>query len=197
MDNLRAAIKNLFCFIAPSDILNEKVIYNHIDEELFQKLGNSYMKQYSDDEVQNMYSFLENEFRWQNYKYVENIMRCEEEKNLNVFQILIAFCHAVLAEENGIPVCQYATSFSILNLNTSSSKLLIPDGHLSSFIRSIAALYCFKYVYDLDIRLPPRYGTLTLPHQGGFLRSQYEIAALKLFQDLFTDLRHTKHSRVT
>ena len=107
MDNLRAAIKNLFCFITPSDILNEKVKYNSIDEELFQKLGSSYMKQYSDDEVQNMYSFLENEFRWQNYKYIENNIRCEHEKNLNVFQILTAFCHAVLAEENGTPVCQY------------------------------------------------------------------------------------------
>ena len=118
MDNLRAAIKNLFCFIAPSDILNEKVIYNDIGEELFLKLGNSYMKQYSDDEVQNMHSFLENEFRWQNYKYVENIMRCEEEKNLNVFQILTAFCHAVLAEENGTPVCQYAHLLPILSRTT-------------------------------------------------------------------------------
>ena len=100
-------------------------------------------------------------------------------------------------------------SFSILNRNTSSSKLLIFDGrpfffgripasilrkfllwrftkpctcsdvipnlsaisfllHPFSFIRNISASYSFKCVYDLDIQLPPWYGILILPHQGGF-----------------------------
>ena len=120
MDNLRAAIKNLFCYISPKDILDEKVRYKSIKQDIFIKLGNSYMKQYSDDEMRNMHSFLKNEFRWQNSKYLENIMHCrkDDDKNgfhayakdddLNVFHVLAAFCHAVLTEENGVPVCQYA-----------------------------------------------------------------------------------------
>lgn len=108
MDNLRAAIKNLFCFISPKDIIDGNVKYNDINQDVFTRLANSYIEQYSDNEVQNMHSFLENEFRWQNSKYVENIMYCGQEEELNVFHIVAAFCHAVLTEENGIPVCQYA-----------------------------------------------------------------------------------------
>lgn len=57
MDNLRAVIKNLFCHVSAEQIINEQIIYNKIEKSTFEQLGNSYIKGYSNDELDNMYSF--------------------------------------------------------------------------------------------------------------------------------------------
>ena len=65
MDNLRAVIKNLFCYISTGEILEETVVYNNISENVFMQLGTGYITKYSNDELSNMYYYLENEFQWQ------------------------------------------------------------------------------------------------------------------------------------
>ncbi|MCI9319077.1 MAG: hypothetical protein HFH05_03240 [Lachnospiraceae bacterium] len=98
--------------------------YRCIDEELFVSLGANYIRQYSNDELRNMYHYMKHEFEWQNRKfsraetgrgkteqdeeydekvYVETGM----EENLNVFDTLLAFNFSVLIEENSEPLCQY------------------------------------------------------------------------------------------
>ena len=63
MDNLRAVIKNLFCYVSPQAIVENKIQYDGIDETLFLQLGSGYITQYSNDELLNMYSYLRNEFQ--------------------------------------------------------------------------------------------------------------------------------------
>ena len=107
MDNLRAVIKNLFCYISPNEIQKGGVTYNNISEDTFLKLGSGYIDKYTNDELRNMYFFLKNEFEWQNQRLKGEIPGRDEQLQLNVFDALTAFNYSVLIEENGEPVCQY------------------------------------------------------------------------------------------
>lgn len=106
MDNLRSVIKNLFCYISVQQILKVDDRYEGIDEELFVKLGASYIRQYSNDELKNMYHFMRHEFEWQNLR-IGGVKRDGQEESLNVFDTLSAFNFSVLIEENGEPLCRY------------------------------------------------------------------------------------------
>ena len=94
MDNLRAVIKNLFCYISTGEILEETVVYNNISENVFMQLGTGYITKYSNDELSNMYYYLENEFQWQSRKmsggYSNLVARTENE--WNVFHVINRFC---------------------------------------------------------------------------------------------------------
>lgn len=109
MDNLRAVIKNLFCHISAGQIINETIQYNDIKEITFEQLGNSYIKRYSNNELDNMFSYWKSEFEW---KTSQLHMRRPKNYNcfsesMNVFDALVAFDFAVLIEENGEPLCRY------------------------------------------------------------------------------------------
>lgn len=109
MDNLRAVIRNLFCYVSPQKILEGKINYDSISEETFRQLGSGYITQYSNDELYNMYHYLENEFRWQNRKLKGEMpgVAGKETDRLKVFDALVAFNYEVLIEENGMPLCRY------------------------------------------------------------------------------------------
>ena len=108
MDNLRAVIKNLFCYVSSQEILKEHVMCDNINEETFRQLGSGYIMRYSNDELSNMYYFLESEFLWQNRRLKGEMPTSDNDGDvLNVFDALVAFDHAVLIEENGMPLCQY------------------------------------------------------------------------------------------
>lgn len=109
MDNLRAVIKNLFCYVSIEGIINGEIQYDTITEDTFLQLGSGYITRYSNDELKNMYYYLENEFQWQNRKLKGESLVLGESKNesLNVFDALVVFDYAVLIEENGVPLCQY------------------------------------------------------------------------------------------
>lgn len=109
MDNLRAVIKSMFCHISAEQIIDEQILYNEIEKGVFEQLGNSYIKRYSNDELDNMYKYWKSEFEW---KTSQLQMRRPKsfnfnENSMNVFEALIAFDFAVLIEENGEPLCQY------------------------------------------------------------------------------------------
>lgn len=106
MDNIRAVIKNLFCHIAASDIIEGQISFNHIPESIFFILGSGYQGHYSNDEIHNMYHYMENEFQWQKNRLLGTLPGSEEEK-FDVFDALMAFNYSILSEENGEPVCQY------------------------------------------------------------------------------------------
>lgn len=110
MDNLRAVIKNLFCYMSPKEILLSGTVYNDLSKDTFEKLGSSYITGYSNDELHNMYYFFESEFFWQNRKLKDEppggISKGDESK-FNVFDALTAFNSTVLLEEDEV-VCQYA-----------------------------------------------------------------------------------------
>lgn len=105
MDNIRNVIKNLFCYLPPQEILRGNITYYNITRELFEKLGNSYQKYYNHEELENMYSYMKDEFRWQDRR-VTGILSTGG-NTWNVFNALIAFDFHVLVEENNEPLCQY------------------------------------------------------------------------------------------
>lgn len=108
MDNLRAVVKNLFARISPYEILKENTVYDHLQENTFLQLGNGYIMNYSNDELRNMYYFLENEFLWYKRKMKNELSEnLDEDGAFNVFDALLLFNDAVLIEENGEPKCQY------------------------------------------------------------------------------------------
>lgn len=108
MDNLRAVVKNLFSRISPYEILKGNTIYDHLDENTFLQLGSGYIMNYSNDELRNMYYFLENEFLWYKRKMKNELLESSNEgSGFNVFDALLLFNNAVLIEENGEPKCQY------------------------------------------------------------------------------------------
>lgn len=106
MDNLRAVIKNLFCHVSAEQIINGKILYSEIKEDVFEQLGNSYIKRYSNDELNNMFSYWGNEFEWKMAQLNMGDSDCPKNR-MNVFDALIAFDFAILVEENGEPLCQY------------------------------------------------------------------------------------------
>lgn len=109
MDNLRAVIKSLFCHVSTGQIIHEKIMYNEIKKEVFEQLGNSYIKRYSNDELENMYHFWKSEFEWKTTQlHMRRPKSFDCNKNrMNVFDALVAFGFEVLVEENGEPLCQY------------------------------------------------------------------------------------------
>lgn len=106
MDNLRAVIKNLFCYISPQQILQADDTYQGISEDVFVTLGANYIRKYSNDELRNMFYYMLQEFEWQNRK-MGGEERNKKENKINVFDTLLAFNFAVLIEENCEPMCQY------------------------------------------------------------------------------------------
>lgn len=109
MDNLRAVIKNLFCYISTNEILEGNVVYDDISEDIFMQLGSGYITRYSNDELSNMYHYMQNEFQWQSRRMGggHSNVPIQVDNRWNVFYALIAFSGSVLVEENGMPECQY------------------------------------------------------------------------------------------
>lgn len=105
MDNIRNVIKNLFCYVSSQEILKGNIAYHNITRELFEKLGNSYQKYYNHEELENMYSYMGDEFRWQDRRVTGELNIAGN--TWNIFNALIAFDFHVLVEENSEPLCQY------------------------------------------------------------------------------------------
>lgn len=106
MDNLRSVIKILFRYTSANEVLNGNTSFKDINEESFRVLANSYMPHYSNNEILNMYAFLNSEFRWHDNK-VRGEEINDEGDNVNVFDAILLFADSVLVEENGMPLCQY------------------------------------------------------------------------------------------
>lgn len=107
MDNLRAVIKNLFCYISPEEIIQGKTKYNDIEESTFSKLGSGYIERYTKNEIRNMYFYLKSEFQWQNNRLKVDVPVINSNNSLNVFDALLTVNFSILVEESGEPLCQY------------------------------------------------------------------------------------------
>lgn len=107
MDNLIRVLEIFFKEVSVEQILDQEITYNCFNIENFLRLGNTHMKYYSNNELENLYKYLENEtsiFRRHIYGIKENI----QEKHLNVFDILFMFSDKTLTEDGQEPVCRYA-----------------------------------------------------------------------------------------
>lgn len=108
MDNLRSVLSIALSRIPPGEILNGEIRYNNITKDTFVKLSGYYVKNYSNDELENLFSYIQNEYQEQS----EYVRRFNKEKiscqqGFNVFDAILLFAFRVLQENNGEPVCQY------------------------------------------------------------------------------------------
>lgn len=105
MDNIRKIIKIFFLYTSPQEILSGNMKYNKVQQKSFAALANSYIPNYSNNEIHNMFSFFITEFEWHNNK----MRGCEIDnlREINVFDSIILFADHILVEENQMPLCRY------------------------------------------------------------------------------------------
>ena len=74
MDNLRSVLSMTLSHIPPTEILNGSISYDNITMEIFVKLSSYYVKNYSNDELENLFLYAQNEYQEQS-EYVRSFSR--------------------------------------------------------------------------------------------------------------------------
>lgn len=106
MDNIRNVLKILFRYTSPTEVLDSNRDYPYVDKNSFLALGAAYMRQYSSNEIENMYHYLCSEFEWHNNK-MRSKVTVNHGQRVNAFDAILLFVDNVLVEENGRPLCCY------------------------------------------------------------------------------------------
>ncbi len=113
MNNLRTVLSIVLSKIPSSEILCNHIQYDHITMRSFVKLAGYYVKNYSNDELENLFEYIQNEYEEQaNYimgygrDYLDRKER-EDARSFSVFDAILVFAARVLQEMDGEPVCQY------------------------------------------------------------------------------------------
>ena len=148
MDNLRAVLKIVLSKIPAHEILNARIRYNNITKEDFVKISGYYVKNYSNDELENMFSYICNEYeRETTYMIGKAPFRnqpavLDEECSFSVFDAVFIFAIRTLQEEENEPVCQYE---NILRWRMTAHEL---DEDI--FTTAFLAMRDEKYMIDRD-----------------------------------------------
>lgn len=113
MNNLRTVLSIVLSKIPSCEILCNYIQYDRITMRTFVKLAGYYVKNYSNDELQNLFEYIQNEYEEQaNYimgygrEYFDE-KREEDIRSFSVFDAILVFAARVLQEMDGEPVCQY------------------------------------------------------------------------------------------
>lgn len=108
MDNLRSVLSIVLSKIPSGEILNDAISYDNITGKDFVKIAGYYVKNYSNDELNNMFCYLCNEYEEQadyvrGYAFVPRTDR----ESFSIFDAILIFAVRVLMELDGEPVCRY------------------------------------------------------------------------------------------
>lgn len=108
MDNLRTALNIVLSKIPPSEMLEAQIRYDDIDEKTFVRLAGYYITHYSNDELRNLFRYIENEYNEQT-DYLRGFPESSisHEMKFNIFNIILLFASEVLTEQDGNPCCKY------------------------------------------------------------------------------------------
>lgn len=108
MDNLRSVLSIVLSKIPPREILREEIHYDDITMEKFVKLAGYYVKNYSNDELGNLFSYIQKKYEeWADHVRGFGKKIRSEENNFNIFDAICIFSVLTLQEEDGEPVCKY------------------------------------------------------------------------------------------
>ncbi len=126
MESLCNVLFLLFEYVSSRDILENRIDYHYFPPEVFKELTMAHLKQYSGNEAENLYRYVQNSIRAEGpgneaenlYRYTQDPARAEDrEKNaesgrpkrepLDVFEVLNKFNTLILKEVEEIPVCRY------------------------------------------------------------------------------------------
>lgn len=107
MDNLRTVLSIVLSKIPPAEILSNRIQYDDITKDKFVQLAGYYVKNYSNDELENLFSYIQNEYE-ERADYFRGFGRIHANKdNFDIFDAILIFAVRTLQENDGEPVCQY------------------------------------------------------------------------------------------
>lgn len=108
MDNLRSVLNIVLSKIPTSLIVNSEVQYDNITRDTFVKIAGYYLKYYSNDELDNLFDYIRNEYEDRaNYVRGFEIGKYEHKEGFSVFDAILIFATRVLQEMDGEPICRY------------------------------------------------------------------------------------------
>lgn len=108
MDNLRSVLNIVLSKIPTSLIVNSEIQYDNINRDTFVKIAGYYLKYYSNDELDNLFDYIKNEYEDQaNYVRGFEIGKYEDKEGFSVFDAILIFATRVLQEIDGEPICRY------------------------------------------------------------------------------------------
>lgn len=107
MDKLQTVLKMILRDVSADDILDSsvKLSYSDFSADNMRRIANSYLKQYSNNDIANMHNYLVNEMErmYSHITHNNSIRRT----SINIFDPIFIFANYELIEENGVPVCRY------------------------------------------------------------------------------------------
>lgn len=108
MDNLRSVLNIVLSKIPTSLIVNSEIQYDNINRDTFVKIAGYYLKYYSNDELDNLFDYIKNEYEDQaNYVRGFEIGKYEDKEGFSVFDAILIFATRVFQEIDGEPICRY------------------------------------------------------------------------------------------
>lgn len=107
MDNLRSVLSIVLRKFSASDILKEKVRYDNLTKDKFVQIAGYYIKNYSNDELENLFSYMQTEYE-ETADYLRGFTKHSNiVEYFNIFDAILIFAVKTLQEMDGEPVCQY------------------------------------------------------------------------------------------
>jgi len=107
MDNLRSVLSIVLSKIPSVEILNHNIQYDDITKEKFVQLAGYYVKNYSNDELENLFSYIRNEYE-ERADYFKGFGKLHTNgESFSIFDAILIFAVRTLQEKDGEPVCQY------------------------------------------------------------------------------------------
>ena len=86
MDNLRSVLNIVLSKIPTSLIVKSEIQYDNINRDTFVKIAGYYLKYYSNDELDNLFDYIKNEYEDQaNYVRGFEIGKYEDKEGFSVF----------------------------------------------------------------------------------------------------------------
>ena len=95
MKKYTEALNIMLRHVAVKEILNGDVTYNTFGKSAFVLLANSYHSNYSNDEIENLYTYFVDEMNLQKSRLF-GAESAEDAKTLNVFELILQFAENVL-----------------------------------------------------------------------------------------------------
>ena len=116
MEKYTNALEILFKHVSVHEIIKNQDLYRRFKENTFVILANKFIGQYSNNEIENLFDYFNEEYvvnqrRLFGNRTIERSPReydeCANIKGLKVFDILLSLSERMLLEEHGEPVCNY------------------------------------------------------------------------------------------
>lgn len=106
MDNIRSILSITLSKIPSTEIFNGNISYNYSSLKQFVQLAGYYVKNYSNDELENLFSVVSNEYEAQS-DHILGYGQVQASEGFCVFDVILIFATKILTEMDGEPVCRY------------------------------------------------------------------------------------------